>query len=227
MVSNLTILKKIAEQKRVKKTSKKLNLALSGSYKSNDLATCVRKSINSTANVGVPPVKTKYNTRYVTNSGFKCSEVEALLCMPKQRVMSLCQDSHNKHKATVISSFAQDGGVSSSSHASIALDDGRSYADAVKGCASGKTYLFNTHSRPRCGSNIDKHSEPNTEPRIVNTAYDQSKNAVHAETSVTARDNDNMKVFDINGLDDKYFSSILIKSCYEGKSVPPCKCNNT
>ena len=82
--------------------------------------------------------------------------------------------------------------------------------------------MFNTHSRPRCGSNIDKHSEPNTEPRIVNTAYDHSKNAVHEETCATARDNDNMKVFDINGLDDKYFSSILIKSCYEGKSVPPC-----
>ena len=170
----------------------------------------------------VPPVKTKYNTRYVTNSGFKSSEVEDLLRMPKQRVMCLCQDSHNKHKATVVSSFAQDGGISSSSHASIALDDGRSYADAVKGCASGKAYLFNTHSQPRCGSNIDKHSEPNTEPRIVNTAYDHSKNAVHVETCVTARDNDNMKVFDINGLDDKYFSSILIKSCHEGKSVPPC-----
>ena len=177
-------------KKRVKSCTE--NLALSGSYKCNDLATCVRKSINSTANVGVPPVKTKYNTRYVTNSGFKSSEVEALLRMPKQRVMSLCQHSHNKHKATVV---AHDGGVSSSSHASIALDDGRSYADVVKGCASRQTYLFNTHSRSCCGSNIDKHSEPNTEPRIVNTAYDHSKNAVHEETCFTARDNENMKVF--------------------------------
>ena len=118
--------------------------------------------------MGVPPVKTKYSTRYVTNSGFKSSEVEALLCMPKQRVMSLCQYSHNKHKATVGSSFAQDGGVSSSSHASIALDDGRLYADVVKGCASRKTNLFNTHSRPCCSSNIDKNSEPNTELCIVN-----------------------------------------------------------
>ena len=80
--------------------------------------------------------------------------------------------------------------------------------------------MFNTNSRPRCGSNIDKHSEPNTEPRMVNTVYDHSKSAVHEETCVTDRDNENMKVYDINGLDDKYFSSILIKSCHEGKSVP-------
>ena len=136
--------------------------------------------------------------------------------------MSLCQDSHNKHKATVVSSFAQDRGVSSSSHASIALDDGRSYADVVKSCTPGNTYLFNTRSRPHCGNNIDKYSEPNTEPRMVNTAYDHSKNAVHEETCITARDKDNLKVFDINGLDDKYFSSKPIQSCHEGKSVLAC-----
>ena len=144
----------------------------------------------------------------MTNSGFKSSEVEALLCMTKQRVMSLSQDSDNKHKATVVSSFAQDGGVSSSSHASTALCNGRLYADVAKGCA--------------CGSNIDKHSEPNTKPRIVNSAYDHSKNVMHEDTCVTARDNDNMKVFDINRLDNKYFSSILIKSSHEGRSVPAC-----
>ena len=78
------------------------------------------------------------------------------------------------------------------------------------------------HTGPRCGSNIDKHSEPNTELCIANTACDNSKNAVYEGNRVDARDNDKMKIFYINGLDDKYSSFILIKSCHEGKSVPDC-----
>ena len=57
---------------------------------------------------------------------------------------------------------------------------------------------------------------------IVNTACDNSKNAVYKETRVAASNNDKMKLFYINRLDDKYSSSILIKSCHEGKSVPAC-----
>ena len=80
MVSNLTMLRKIAEQKRVQKRVRSCteNSALRGSYKSHDLATCVRKSINNIANVGVSPVKTKYHTRYVTNSMFKSSEMRSV-----------------------------------------------------------------------------------------------------------------------------------------------------
>ena len=142
--------------------------------------------------------------------------------MNKQRVIGLFHDSDKLCKVTVAGSFAQDGGICSSSTVSTALSDGRLYSDVTKGCASRKAYLFNTHTWPRCGSNIDKHSEPNTELRIVNTACGNSKNAVHKQTRVAASDNDKMKIFDINGLDDKYSSSILIKSCHEGKSVPTC-----
>ena len=102
----------------------------------------------------------------------------------------------------------------------VQLSDGRLYSDVTMGCTTRKTYLSNTHTWPRCGSNIDKHSEPNTELRIVNTACGNSKSAVYKETHVAASDNDKMKIFDINGLDDKYSSSILIKACHEGKSVP-------
>ena len=136
--------------------------------------------------------------------------------------MGLFHDSDKLCKVTVAGSFAQDGGVCSSSTASTALCDGRLYSDVTKGCTSRKTYLSNAHTQPCCGSNIDKHSEPNTELRIVNSACGNSKNAVYKETRVAASDNKKMKIFYINGFDDKYSSFILIKSCYEGKSVLAC-----
>ena len=75
--------------------------------------------------------------------------------MEKQTVMGLFHDSDKLCKVTVPHSFAQDGGVCSSSTVTTALCDGRLYSDVTKGGASRNTYLFNTHTRPRCGSNID------------------------------------------------------------------------
>ena len=79
------------------------------------------KSINNIANGGVFPVKTKYHTRFVTNSGFKSSEVEELLHMKMQRVISLFQNSEKSFKVTVSGSFAQDGGICSSSKMRVRL----------------------------------------------------------------------------------------------------------
>ena len=42
------------------------------------------------------------------------------------------------------------------------------------------------------------------------------------KTCVTAEDSDQMKIFDINGLGDKYLSSILIKPCHDVNSAPVC-----
>ena len=111
-------------------------------------------------------------------------------------------------KVTVAGSFAQDGGVCSSSTASTALCDGRLYSDVTKGCAS---YLSNINTWPPCGSKIYKHSEPNTELRIVNTTCGNSKNSVDNETLVLLLIMIKMNIFDIEGLDVKYSSSILIK----------------
>ena len=45
-------------------------------------------------------------------------------------------------------------------------------------------------------------------------------------TWLTAGDSDNIKIFYINELDDKYLSSILTKFCHDSKSVPFCNLKN-
>ena len=119
--------------------------------------------------------------------------------------------------------FGQDGGTQANRYASTALYDGRSFAEVAKGCASRKaTYLSDTHTSPRCGGSIDKYIKPNTVVCTENTVCENSDNVICDKTCVTAGDKDKMKIFDMNGLDDKYLSYILIKSCHDVNSVPVC-----
>ena len=159
-----------------------------------------------------------------TATGFKSLEVEELLNMKKQKVMVLFQDRNRFSTETAVTgSFAQDGGTHSNRYVSTALCDGRAYAEVAKGCASTKgTYLFDTRASPRCGSNIDKYIKPNTVVCTENTACENSDNVVCDKTCFIAGDSDKIKIFDINGLDDKYLSSILINSCHDVNSVPAC-----
>ena len=178
--------------------------------------------MKNNAGIAFVSIKTKYNTRVVTNSGFKSSEVKELLNMKKQKVMALFQhsDSSSTHTA-VTGNFAQDGGTHTNRYASTVLYDGRSFAEVAKGCVSRKaTYLFDTRASPLCGGSIDEYIKPNTVVCTENTACENSVNIVCDKTCVTAEDSDKMKIFmsmDFN----KYLSSILIKSCHVN-SVPAC-----
>ena len=152
--------------------------------------------MKNTADLGLSPVKTKYNTRVVANSGFKSSEVKELLNMKKQKVIVLFHNSKNTcTEVSVSDSFAQGGGAHLNCNASTALCDSRLFSEVAKGCASRKTYLSNTRASPCCGSSIDKCIKPNTAVCTENTACENSKNAVYEETRVTAGDSDKMKVF--------------------------------
>ena len=64
----------------------------------------------------------KENTKVVTNTGFKSSEVKELLNMKRQKVMALFQASNNLSTHTVVTgSFGQDGGTRAKSKWKVAF----------------------------------------------------------------------------------------------------------
>ena len=130
--------------------------------------------------------------------------------------MVLFQDSKSSStETTVTGSFAQDGGTRANRYASLALCDGRSFAEVAKGCVSRKLLTCLTHVLLLVVVvgliNISNPILLCTE----NSACENSDNVGCDKTCVTAGDSDKMKIFGINGFDNKYLSSIWIKYCHD------------
>ena len=117
-------------------------------------------------------------------------------------------------------SFVQDGGRQKQNVPQLSFCDDCLYSEVAAGKASGKAntvpVVVNAdHSKSIVScSNIkwaicSEKSQPDIEDR---------KNVENADKVGSEK----MKLFDINGLEDKYINSILIRSCHDSKNVANC-----
>ena len=179
---------------------------------SKDINSCVKTSAKVE----------KYRTRFVINSSYKLCDVEAMMAMKKEKACKWFHSSVTNQASVNPSqySFAQDGGRQKKNVPQLSFCDDRLYSEVAAGKASRKAI---------------------TVPVVVNA--DHSKSIVpcsdikrvicskKAEADIENRKNvenaakvgsEKIKLYDINGLEDKYINSILIRPCHDIENVANC-----
>ena len=117
-------------------------------------------------------------------------------------------------------SFAQDGGGQKPNTPQISFCDGRLYSEIAAGKTSRKASTVpvvanvdHSESVVLCSNMKRVICSKTSQPDIVDRKNVENVDKVRSEK---------MKLYDINGLEDKYISSILIRSCHDRKNVINC-----
>ena len=164
----------------------------------------------------------KLQIKRVINSSYKPCDVEAMMAMEKDTVCKWFHNSVRKHVSVKSSrlSFAQDGGGQKQNAPQISFCDGCLYSEVAAGKASRKA------STVPVVANVD-HSESvvlcSNMKRVICSKTSQPDIVDRKNVgNVDKVGSEKMKLYDINGLQDKYINSILIWSCHDRKNVKNC-----
>ena len=177
------------------------------------------------ANVDKSRVRSEqyYRTRIVINSSMKHSDVQSLMAMSKDKAVKMC----NKVSKSVVTTrssckdFAQDGRQCRTGTEKMhSFCDGCLYSSVVAGRAYDKADAQHLATNsgfivedirghidsPICPSSVEKHA-----------VYSHK---VVADGMLDDSTDQKMRIFDINGLEDKYLNTILNRSCHS--KIPNC-----
>ena len=166
--------------------------------------------------------KKMYRTRFVNNSSHNLSKIQSLVAMSKSKAFELYRKTCTPSVSTNITGkvFTQDGcqcGQTASKMRSLC--DGCLFSSVVTGKAPGKADF-------QCSANTSGLTSDEIERgHIASPIHSESieKHADECHKVVDGADNadQKMKIFDINGLEDKYLNSILNRACHF-TSTPDC-----
>ena len=156
--------------------------------------------------------KKQFRTRFVCASKHKVTHIEALMATPKAKAIQVGLDALKRLQTKVQTKKS----VPWVRNVNPLGKNDRSYAEVVK----IKVNNNNTKFRPRDATNIPFTSEKKCEnANTTDIVTDASSNTIHPHCYDGHRDKDSdndhlalsheCKIFDINGLDDKYLHSIL------------------
>ena len=210
----------------VQKTVKKRAVSCSGpkkplsSFEKNTAydQSCSTENVNK-CNVNNEKV---YTTRFVSNSNVSQSKIQSLLAMSKSKALEVYRKFCTSSVRTRIacSSFAQDGRQCNTPVSKLrSLCDGCLFSSVVAGRAPDKANC----TRSVTGS--DKADDDKERGHIISpihsTSIEKHADDCHKVVGGAEYADRKFKIFDINGLEDKYLNSILNRSCHF-TSTPDC-----